>query len=204
MAARVARHRADRAARLRALGERARELRAALVGDVIVGLDHREARLAREALGALAREQHVAAVAQHRERGVDRVRDPRHADHAARAPRAALHHRGVERDAAVAVEHAAAPRVEHLAALELAHRGDHRVERAAARVEQVAAGGERGAQPLGGALRRRPDPRARARRRRAPRWPARSKLGRPFPHLGAGSSARSSETTPAGPARRAA
>ena len=89
VARRVARDRADRAAAgLRALGERARELRAALVGDVIVGLDDREPRLAREALGAVAREQHVAAVAQHRERGVDRVGDARHADHAARAPRA--------------------------------------------------------------------------------------------------------------------
>ena len=73
---------------------------------MVVGLDHREARRAREALRAFAREQHVAAVAQHRERGVDRLRDPRHAHHAARAPRAALHHRGVERDVAVAVEHA--------------------------------------------------------------------------------------------------
>ena len=105
----VARDRADRAARACARSSARASWARRSAGDVIVGLDHREARLAREALGAFAREQHVAAVAQHgcaASIGCSIRATP--TTPPARAP--ALHHRGVERDVAVAVERAAATR----------------------------------------------------------------------------------------------
>jgi hypothetical protein len=91
-----------------------------------------------------ADEQDVVAVAQDRAGGADRVADALHARHGADVARRALHHRGVELDAAVARQRGAPPGVEHRVVLEHHDGGLDRVQRGAAAGEHGVARLDRG------------------------------------------------------------
>ena len=97
-----------------------------------VGIDHLDALLARELLGAFAAEEHVRRILHHRASQADRVPYVGHPGHRPGGAVAAVHDRGVELVDAIVGEHRAAPGVEPGIVLEHHDRGLDRVERAAA------------------------------------------------------------------------
>src|ERR1700752_2851877 len=85
----------------------------ALAGDdKLRVVDEAHAMLRGEALGARSDEIDVRRLVEHEPRGLDGVAEALDAGHAASAHRAAIHHQGVELDAAIPGEEGAAAGVE--------------------------------------------------------------------------------------------
>ena len=87
------------------LAASAQEALALVVGHQPVRADALEAAFVGEALGPLAREEHVRRVLHHRVGERDRVAHAGHGGYRARAPRATAHDRCVHLDPALAREH---------------------------------------------------------------------------------------------------